>query len=392
MSKKALESYLRPMYDFLDTKTEEFRKEILNPRFHVIVLDNTTLKNAGLDLEDFKGFRAFAKNWAKKYANKANEYNLNNHNSQYIVVDDFKQAGSFFQRSKKERFLEGNSKVHRGHVYAAVREFGEHRLQETLGKLTTAAQQSGTSNAIITSLRRKMQAQLNLASPALRASYIRNVNKKTAEAEVEITLLIPELGKDNIGKAAESGLKKNYKKALNEFVSKHEKALINVAGSKSILEATEDVLDKVIAGEKNPKYKASTKTTIKRKGKKAKSLNSIAIPKLQDKKGQYTSLISLQNLLNSQITETVKQNMEKPALVNRTGRFAESVAVDRLTMSRQGRITAFYTYMKYPYQTFERGYKQGSARRDPRTLISKSIREIATQAVSNNFEIRTRRF
>jgi hypothetical protein len=68
----------------------------------------------------------------------------------------------------------------------------------------------------------------------------------------------------------------------------------------------------------------------------------------------------------------------------RTGRFAESVKVERMTESRQGMITAFYSYMKNPYATFSQGGRQQSPKsRDPKLLIAKSIREIATQQVAN---------
>jgi len=67
-----------------------------------------------------------------------------------------------------------------------------------------------------------------------------------------------------------------------------------------------------------------------------------------------------------------------------TGRFASTVAVERISQSREGAITAFYSYMKYPYQTFEPGFKQGSPRsRDPKLLISKSIHEIAATKIKN---------
>jgi len=68
----------------------------------------------------------------------------------------------------------------------------------------------------------------------------------------------------------------------------------------------------------------------------------------------------------------------------RTGRFAESVKVERLSESRQGMITAFYSYMRNPYATFSAGGRQESPKtRDPKLLIAKSIREIAAQAVTN---------
>jgi hypothetical protein len=47
--------------------------------------------------------------------------------------------------------------------------------------------------------------------------------------------------------------------------------------------------------------------------------------------------------------------------------------------------------MKRPYQTFERGYKQGNEFRDPRRLIDKSIREVAKMYIHSKFELKTRR-
>jgi hypothetical protein len=47
-------------------------------------------------------------------------------------------------------------------------------------------------------------------------------------------------------------------------------------------------------------------------------------------------------------------------------------------------ITAFYSYMKNPYATFSGGGQQQYPRsRDPKLLISKSIREIAATQVGN---------
>lgn len=97
-----------------------------------------------------------------------------------------------------------------------------------------------------------------------------------------------------------------------------------------------------------------------------------------------TNLISLQNLLNRSLVETVKQNMgtggRRDILNLRSGRFAESVRVDRLSESRRGMVTAFYTYMRNPYATFSAGGAQQNPRtRDPKLLISRSIRELAQQ-------------
>ena len=74
----------------------------------------------------------------------------------------------------------------------------------------------------------------------------------------------------------------------------------------------------------------------------------------------------------------------KSLLNYRTGRFASSAEVKRLTINKEGMITAFYDYMKKPYETFSTGGNQEYPRsRDPKLLISKSIRQIAAQIINN---------
>lgn len=99
-------------------------------------------------------------------------------------------------------------------------------------------------------------------------------------------------------------------------------------------------------------------------------------------------LFDLEALLRARINEQVRKNMgsgnESRILNYRTGRFSESVSIERLSESRQGMITVFYNYMKNPYATFSEGGRQQYPKtRDPKLLISKSIREIAAPYVSN---------
>lgn len=76
--------------------------------------------------------------------------------------------------------------------------------------------------------------------------------------------------------------------------------------------------------------------------------------------------------------------LAKNVLNYRSGRFAESATIDRISTSREGMISVFYNYMRNPYGTFSEGGKQQSPKtRDPKTLISKSIREIGASIVSN---------
>jgi hypothetical protein len=111
-----------------------------------------------------------------------------------------------------------------------------------------------------------------------------------------------------------------------------------------------------------------------------------AVPKFE--KPQVANLINLQSLINSQLQDVISANMgdgnSRNVLNYRTGRLASSAKVERLSQSREGMITAFYSYMKNPYATFSQGGKMSSpASRDPKLLISKSIREIAAQQVGN---------
>jgi hypothetical protein len=143
----------------------------------------------------------------------------------------------------------------------------------------------------------------------------------------------------------------------------------------------------------NKKIKDNIKDTIKKVTKLKQGLSKAAAIAeksygLQATSQEQTNLISLQNLLNANLVEQVKRNMgngtRRDVLNLQTGRFAESVEVTRLSESRQGMITAFYTYMKNPYATFSAGGRQEYPRsRDPKTLIAKSIREIAAEQVSN---------
>lgn len=123
----------------------------------------------------------------------------------------------------------------------------------------------------------------------------------------------------------------------------------------------------------------SVKNNIKKQLEKLKSLEVYK---------ETVSLVSLQQLINDSLQNVISANMgnggETRILNYKTGRFAASAKVESLSESRAGMITAFYSYMKNPYQTFEPGYRQGSPQtRDPKLLIAKSIREIAATKVGN---------
>jgi len=186
-------------------------------------------------------------------------------------------------------------------------------------------------------------------------------------------------------------------------------ALLNTEGSPSYLQMlANNIADHIKTGtSKNETYSAKPKQVAKKSTKVSKSnTNANKIKELKAlsndlKKSLKTptvveaieqqsevNLLSLQNIINSLLAKTIKENMgtgnRKDILNLRTGRFAESVTVERLSQSREGMITAFYSYMRNPYGTFSDGGRQESPKtRNPKLLIAKSIREIAETQVKN---------
>ena len=198
--------------------------------------------------------------------------------------------------------------------------------------------------------------------------------------------------------------------SLKEKVSdpKFQQDLLEMKSSPSFKTMLEDVLVGVISGvEKNHVYKGTNvqvgtkrqktadmravRAEAKKKVAEGKKVKAALLSKQKSAlalQNQLSSLTSLQTLLDANLIQQVKQNMgdgsRRDILNLRSGRFAESVKVERLSQSREGMITAFYSYMKNPYATFSRGgHQERPYTRDPKLLIAKSIREIASQQVAN---------
>jgi len=135
--------------------------------------------------------------------------------------------------------------------------------------------------------------------------------------------------------------------------------------------------------------KKSNNKALIQQAKKIRSEIKANKPKpIRNLAGRFTSLASIQVLINQNLAAQIKKNMgtgnSRNVLNYRTGRLANSAVVERLTESREGMITAFYSYMKNPYATFSAGGRQSQpTSRDPKLLISKSIRELASAEIAN---------
>ena len=91
--------------------------------------------------------------------------------------------------------------------------------------------------------------------------------------------------------------------------------------------------------------------------------------------------------LNKDLGNQVERNMGRPALRSDSGRFANSAQVLAVIPTRVGLNQIDYTYQKDPYQVFEGGHGYPSAF-DPRKVIEKSIRELATRQLETKFVLR----
>ena len=137
--------------------------------------------------------------------------------------------------------------------------------------------------------------------------------------------------------------------------------------------------------------KAASKLAVSRKVKEARGKRAVAAKaKRIKKRSAAMQPLQLIGLINKELPDTVRKNMRSPALVNRTGRFAESVQVTDIVKTPKGFPSIGYTYQRNPYQVFEDGSSGNWANgnRDPRDLIDKSIREIAAQFAIGRFYTR----
>ena len=134
------------------------------------------------------------------------------------------------------------------------------------------------------------------------------------------------------------------------------------------------------------KKRITKRVTPKVKKAKRSAKQAPVIRRAVGKGSSKLSPIRLQALINAKLPKQVAAKMTGgKTLQYRTGRFAASAEVKAVTQGPRGGYNIDYSYMKYPYQTFEPGFAQGSTFRDPRLLIGGSIREVATQIMQQRF-------
>jgi len=103
------------------------------------------------------------------------------------------------------------------------------------------------------------------------------------------------------------------------------------------------------------------------------------------------SYLDLMTLINDRLPPRVRANMGSPGLNNRTGRLSESARVVGITTTGQGFPSIHFTYQRDPYDVFDpvAGRQPwNTPERNPRTLVERSVRELATELGMGRFYTR----
>ena len=206
-----------------------------------------------------------------------------------------------------------------------------------------------------------------------------------AEMEEEVAKILFEDVEDFANKAASMPPVEKIKRlATNQVID----AIVGAQNKNLKVKATREKVD----SKKNDKSKVGriSKKTSKEKKRSTTKVSILASTTVANKKysAPSSNLLRLQAILNSKLGNTVKDNMGAPGLVNRTGRFAGSVRITDVSLTPKGYPSIGYTYQKRPYQVFEDGAGKGpwaNGKRDPRKLIDRSIREVASEFLIGRF-------
>lgn len=232
----------------------------------------------------------------------------------------------------------------------------------------------------------------------INTEFSRSVNNLVVGGHVSAYIVAPqqtEINQGIIGKQ-EARINRRLGKYAKSYF-KNNATLVNMGGSPSIFAMARMSVLSLISGARDKARSFTTKDSKKvkqdnKRNKKKKllrvSTRGIPLPSVSKRSTGIStqSVLSLQVLINQYLPDTIRKNMIYPRLVYRSGRFAKSARVVRSIDTIDGFKIFRYTYMKNPYSTFEPGGAQGTKDRDPRDLIEKSIREIATKLVGAKFK------
>ena len=142
-------------------------------------------------------------------------------------------------------------------------------------------------------------------------------------------------------------------------------------------------------GLKRSNAKAKRKNAVKKNKAVMQAIaQSTTVRGSKEKRNVESNLKELNKLkatINKRLPAETRRQMGRPALINRTGRFSNSVELKSLRATKAG-ISGEYTYLLSPYETFENtGERRWRTGYNPKPLIAKSIRNLALQYTKERF-------
>lgn len=337
----------------------------------------------------------------------------------------FKQRQAEIKKVEKQAKIEGGLGYYfnKGHVVSIatnlVKKF-KREVEKAQGELVK--NKDGLIKALdvyIEKLQADDLASANLPNAItqeLYAKYIQDPDSYLVEFQLRTTnLQSGDASKEVIAQFRETFGPEATESTLNRVIKNNPRLgeiLLQTSGSGRPIDKIIDKVLEPFPGQKKPTRTASPTVKIgtatykiaktnnkkqiailKRERNRLAKIKPKAIDQLfevrADSEQEVNAASSLQLLLNARLVQTVKQNMgnggRRDILNLRTGRFAESVQAQRVSQSRRGMISVFYSYMRNPYATFSAGGEQSRpSSRDPKLLISKSIRQIAAELMITN--------
>ena len=281
-----------------------------------------------------------------------------------------------------------------------------------VGDNTNASQQ--INNAVYDTVKElaanppELSAQLS-SLPGIKRNFLIFKDSRSGKATVTIQSKYNNTTDSIQEKKWAQDVKIHLKKAINILKTD----IVNLSGSDSLLEGyrknagakivssfKKSKVLKVVSEDfkhKKPNTSASLDISPTFKRAKKQKTKSTGIRKRRVagsrrvSKGVSSNPLQLIGIINQKLPETVRKNMGVPGLENQTGQFASSVRLTDVVQTPQGFPSFGYTYQKDPYQVFEVGAGSppwATGARDPRTVIDRSIREIAAQFAIGRFYTR----
>jgi len=206
---------------------------------------------------------------------------------------------------------------------------------------------------------------------------------------------------DNRSKATtEKKYLSDIRKAITNWVEQYGSNWATQGGSRSAVDIA--LYELMVVAKKSGakvrgKYKGPSgpgKVSTKIKGKKV-------VPKIVSgdinlgfkatESTQQTNWVSIVNIINSKLTDSIISNMQLPSLQNRTGTFANSVKVTGVEVTKEGYPSFVFNYERNPYDVFDKTLGKSpwnTPTRDPRILIDRSIREVVKDLAIGRFYTR----